>query len=87
MKVDIYKSTINGTKYLTVPSGTDIQKYEFPSSLDPDLLSLSPFKTSLEITADDNMVALDARQAIDDINKKGFAIHGAKVEIRISVGK
>ncbi len=87
MKVDIYKSTKNSTKYLTVPADTDVQKYKFPADMDADLLSLSPFKTSLDINANDNRVALDSKQVIDDINKKGFAIHGAKIEIKLTVGR
>ncbi len=87
MKIDIYKSTKNGTKYLSVPAGTDVKKYKFPPNIDPDLLSLLPFKTSLDIKEEDNRVAIDSRQVINEINKNGYAIHGAKIEVRRSIGR
>lgn len=87
MNIDIYKSAKNGDKYLSVPAGTDMGKFKFPPNIDPDLLSLSPFKTTWDIKEDDNRVALDSRQVINDINKNGYAIHGAKIEVRVSIGR
>jgi hypothetical protein len=37
MKIDIYKSVLNGKKYLSVPAGTDVAHKLFPADLDPDL--------------------------------------------------
>ena len=77
MKVAVYKSTKNGDKYLTVPGGTEVKKMNLPADIDSDLLSLSPFKTSLEIDNGDKRIGLDTDDVIAQINEKGFAIHGA----------
>ena len=83
MKVDIYKSTKNGYKYLSVPEGTDVTKLSLPAKTDPDLLTLSPFKTSLELDPSKPRVTLDQEDLISQIKEKGFAIHGAKIEITV----
>ena len=83
MKIDIYKSVKNGTKYLSVPAGTDIGNKSFPADLDPDLLSLSPFNTSLDIQPSDNRVALNSADIIQQINGKGFATHTATITVTI----
>jgi hypothetical protein len=84
MKIDIYKSVLNGEKYLSVPAGTNVAKTPFPDTLDPDLLKLSPFKTELEIKPSDHRVALDSADVINQIKAKGYATHGAKVTVTIS---
>ncbi|MGO9422254.1 hypothetical protein [Roseiarcus sp.] len=75
MIIDIYKSVLNGNKYLSVPAGTDVAHKVFPADLDPELLKLSPFKTSLDIQPDDNRIALDAADVIRQIEAIGYATH------------
>lgn len=84
MKIDIYKSVLNGNKYLSVPAGTNILKMPFPSDLDRDLIKLSPFKTSLDIKPGDNRIALDSDDVIRQINEKGYASHAATITVTIS---
>lgn len=84
MKIDIYKSALNGDKYLSVPAGTDVAHKPFPHDFDPDLLKLSPFKTSLDIQPNDTRVALDSTDVISQIEEKGYAIHAATVTVTIS---
>jgi hypothetical protein len=84
MKIDIYKSALNGEKYLSVPAGTDVAKTPFPSTLDQDLLKLSPFETSLNIQPGDNRIALDSSDIIRQITEKGYAAHTASVTITVS---
>jgi hypothetical protein len=86
MKIDIYKSVKNGTKYISVPANADIEKMAFPASLDTDLLSLSPFKTALDIQPGDGRVALNSADIIDQINKNGYATHTATVTVTIKRG-
>ena len=81
MQVDIYKSTKNGNKYISVPAGTEIEKMKLPENLDPDLLTLSPFKTELEIDPLKPRVAIDTEDIIKQITENGYAVHGAKVTI------
>lgn len=86
MKIDIYRSNKSASKYLSVPAGTDLNTLKLPLNIDPDLMTLSPFKTSMDINEDTNRVALDARQVLLDISRNGYAIHGAVIEIRLSIG-
>lgn len=83
MKIDIYKSTKNGDKYLSVAKGTKIEDLELPDSMDPDLLTLSPFKTRLEIDPQKTHAALDPIDILKQIEKNGYAVHGAKIIINI----
>lgn len=83
MQIDVYKSVLNGDKYLSVPAGTDVKSTPFPASLDPDLHKLSPFVTSLDIQPNDKRVALDSKDVIDQISKNGFATHSATIVIQI----
>jgi len=83
MNIDVYKSTKNGNKYISVPSGTDIEKMQLPDSIDPDLLTLSPFKTSLSLDSNNPRIALDQNDVMEQINNKGFAVHGATIEIKV----
>jgi uncharacterized protein YcgL (UPF0745 family) len=85
LKIDIYKSTKNGNKYLSVPKGTKVESVQLPDPVDPDLLTLSPFKTRLELTPGKSHSALDQDDIIRQIEKNGYAVHGAKIEIRVGV--
>ena len=84
MKIDIYKSVANGNKYLSVPAGTDVAQKPFPHDFDPELLKLSPFKTSMDIQPTDARVALDSADVIRQIEEKGYAIHTATVTVTVS---
>lgn len=75
MKIDIYRSTKSGNKYLSVPEGTDVTKLNLPADTDPDLLALSPFKTSLQLEPNMPRIALDQEVVIRQITERGFAIH------------
>ncbi|MYL24937.1 hypothetical protein GLV89_14240 [Halomonas alkaliantarctica] len=83
MNVDIYQSAYCGDKYLFVPSGTDVKKLTLPSDFDEELLTLSPFKSSLELDANRPRIGLDQHDVINQINEKGFAIHGATLKIEM----
>jgi len=85
LRIDIYKSTKNGNKYLSVPKGTKVESVQLPDPVDPDLLTLSPFKTRLELTPGKSHSALDQDDIIRQIEKNGYAVHGAKIEIRVGV--
>jgi len=85
--IDIYKSTKNGNKYLSVPKGTKIAELKLPDSIDSDLLTLSPFKTRLEIEPNKTHPALDQDHIIQQIESNGYAIHEAKIAITIGAVK
>lgn len=60
-----------------------LKKMKLPESLDPDLLSLSPFKTQLEIDPSQPRLALDSADIIKQISENGYAVHGAKITINV----
>jgi len=83
LKIDIYTSAINGNKYLSVAKGTKVETLALPDSIDTDVRTLSPFKTRLEIDHTKEHPALDHQDIIEQIEQKGFAVHGAKRVITI----
>jgi hypothetical protein len=83
MKIDIYTSSKSGEKFLSVPKGTRIEALELPDSIDPDLLTLSPFRTRLEIDVNKEHPYLNQENIITQIEANGYAIHGAKAFIKI----
>ncbi|NOQ16947.1 MAG: hypothetical protein GQ581_07800 [Methyloprofundus sp.] len=85
MKIDIYQSTKGENKYISVPKGTKIERLELPTSIDPDLLTLSPFKTRLELDVSKKQPALDQDAIIKQIEVNGYAIHGAKTVITLTL--
>lgn len=85
MKIDIYTSSKDGSKYLSVAKGVAIETLELPADLDPDLLSLSPFRTRLELHADKEHAALDQAEVLQQIEEQGYAVHGAKFAIQLTM--
>jgi uncharacterized protein YcgL (UPF0745 family) len=83
LKIDIYQSAKCGDKYLSVAKGTRVEALILPASIDPDLLSLSPFKTRLEVEKGKAHVSLDQDDVIKQIEKVGYAMHGAKMTIEL----
>ena len=84
MIIDIYTSSINGEKYLSVQKGTKIESLELPESIDSDVLSLSPFRTRLELNPEKARDALDQSYIINQIEKQGYAVHGANTVITLT---
>ncbi|WP_120510968.1 DUF6139 family protein [Photobacterium salinisoli] len=78
MKVDIYKSAKSDI-YVSVPEGTDIQDLSLPK----EVLPVGPFKSSVDLNPTQPRVGIDQQDVIDQIETKGYAIHGAKVSTTI----
>ncbi len=85
MKVDVYISTKNGDKYLSVPAGADVSQLDLPEELGPDLLSLTPMKTSLQLDLSRAMVGINQEDVIKQITAKGYVIHGTNMNAVISM--
>jgi len=85
MKIDIYKSALHGDKYLSVPSGTNVNQLTLPGDIDKDLLVLSPFKSPLEIGPQFSHIGLDSDNVRNQIRERGFAIHGATVKVELKI--
>ena len=84
MKIDIYTSCNNGKKHLSVLKGTKLESLDLPADIDTDLLSLSPFRTRLELDTEKEHNALDQTDIIQQIEDKGYALHSAKFDITLS---
>jgi hypothetical protein len=84
LRIDIYQSAKCGDKYLSVAKGTRVEALILPDSIDPDLLSLSPFKTRLEVEKGKTHAALDQDDVIKQIEQVGYAMHGAKMTIELA---
>ena len=85
MKIDVYMSTKNDDKYLSAPTGSDINNLDLPDDIDPDLLSLTPFKTSLELDPNNPIVGINQDDIIKQITNKGYAIHGSSMNVAINL--
>lgn len=83
MLIDIYQSTKNRDKFISVPAGTDMPALKLPDTIDKDYLELRPFKTGLGLLPEQPRIALDGHQVIADIQKQGYALHGARVDCRV----
>jgi len=87
-KIDVYTSTKDGTKHLSVAAGTDVASLTLPADFDPDMKVLSPFKTRIELDPAKTRTALNQEAVQQQINKNGYAIHNATYEITVgSVAK
>jgi hypothetical protein len=85
MKIDVYISTKNENKYLSVPAGADVNQLDLPDDIDQDLLNLTPFKTSLELDPNNPIVGINQEDIIKQITKKGYAIHGSSMNVDINL--
>lgn len=78
MLVDVYKSSSNPEKFLSVPAGTDIKKFDV-AALDQDYQVVSAFKKGVDVDPSILRVALSSAEIIRDIGDHGFATHNAHV--------
>ena len=73
MKVDIYQSTTNSSKYLSVKAGQILDAIDVP---DPDYKTVSPSKLGVEINPEQPRIAYDPKEAIAAIESQGYYLHG-----------
>lgn len=83
MKIKVYRSSVNSGKYLSIPHETEIEELPIPENFDPDLLKLSPFRSELDIEPGEERIGMDTDGVIKQIQKNGYAIHGATMVITI----
>jgi len=76
MKIDIYQSTKNSKKFLSVKSGQAVAAINVP---DLDYQSVSPSKLGVEINPDQPLVGLDIKEAITAIETQGYYLHGVSI--------
>lgn len=83
MEIDSYISTKDDDKYVSVLKGNEISQLNFLEDVDPDLLSLEPFKTGLKLDLSKPRVGLNQEDIDKQITEKGYAIHGASIATSI----
>ena len=85
MEVDIYKATSLSSAtekvHIFVPSGSSVE--ELPDDLKERAGELV-FEKQLEINPGDQRIALDADEAIRNIDDQGFHVQGSKIETSIN---
>lgn len=84
--IDIYRSTSDRSKYLSVAAGTDIAGMAFPADMDADLHSVSPYKEGVEIQSGKPAMGLDVEDILAQLGRQGFAAHGLKFSASLSMG-
>jgi hypothetical protein len=86
IRIDIYRSTSDRSKYLSVVGGTDIADMAFPADMDADLHSVSPYKEGVEIQSGKPAMGLDVEEILGQLGRRGFATHGLKFSASLSMG-
>lgn len=86
VSVDIYRSSSDRSKFLSVPSGSNLAEMTFPADTDNDLFSVSLYKDNVELERGKNAVGLDVDSILNQIEMRGFAFHGLKFSASLSVG-
>ena len=86
IQIDIYRSTSDRSKYLSVLGGTDIASMAFPANMDADLHSVSPYKEGVEIHSGKPAMGLDVEDILGQLGRQGFAAHGLKFSASLSMG-
>lgn len=86
VSIDIYRSSTDRSKYLSVPANSDLAAMVFPADTDSDLQSVSLYKQNVEIELGKTAVGLDVQDILGQISKNGFACHGLKFSASLSVG-
>lgn len=84
MRIDVYKSITNNAKYLSVPAGTDVTTFPFPSKFDPDLRNLYPFMTNEDFDPSQPRVGMNIPRILADIQTNGFCAHEVVITTTIS---
>ncbi len=79
MEISIYQSTKNRGAFISVPTSTDIETIQITEEEGKLFGEVKPFK-SITIDVSDNRVAMNAEDVLSQIEKKGYAVHGAKIE-------
>jgi hypothetical protein len=75
MKVDIYQSTVNPSKYMSVEVGVSVDRLKVP---DTDFRKVKIFKERVDLTSE--LIAFNVRPALAAIRDNGFYLHGILIQ-------
>ncbi len=86
MDFDIYRSSVDRTKLLSVPAGKNPLEISFSADLDPDLHNVRPYKQSVHLQRGQPALGLDVEDIFQQTAARGYAAHVLKVDTGISMG-
>lgn len=86
LDLDIYRSSVDRTKLLSLLAGKNPLEISFPSDLDPDLYNIRPYKQNVHLERGQPALGLDVEDIFRQIAVRGYAAHALKVETGISMG-
>lgn len=84
MKIDIYQSTKDSSKFLSVPEKTDMSNLKITEEEATIFGKVTSHRKSLNIDANDERIALNTDDVLKQIKNKGYAIHGAKIDFNVT---
>lgn len=76
MIIDVYVSSKNSNKFLSVPQNTDLSKLNIEDS---DYKSVSLTNKGKNINENENRIGVNTNDIINQINKNGYALHSIKI--------
>lgn len=80
MKIDVYVSCANSSKFLSVKEGKNLSDLTLPTETDQDYLTVSPFKKSIDLSID--RIAINSKDIEEQIKEKGYALHQAFIKVK-----
>ena len=86
LDIDLYRSSVDRTKLLSVPAGKNPLEITYPSDLDADLHNVRPYKQNVHLERGQPALGLDVEDIFQQIDAKGYAAHLLKVDTGISMG-
>lgn len=84
--LDLYRSSVDRTKLLSVPAGKNPLEISFASDLDTDLHNVRPYKQNVHLERGQPALGLDVEDIFKQIVARGYAAHALKVDTGISMG-
>ncbi len=85
VSIDIYRSSTDRSKYLSVPSGSDLAQMLFPADTDGDYQSVSLYKQDVVLESGKPAIGLDVEDILGQIARSGFAFHPLKFSASMSM--
>ena len=85
MKIDVYQSSVNSGAFISVRAGTDLNDISVSEDEIKIFGKVYELKKALSIDAGDKRIALNSEHVIEDIEKKGYSIHGTKLQFSENV--
>ncbi len=85
MHLDAYRGRQRSSLFLTVPHGTNPNTIEHETVKSLVSEGLKEHKMDFHLHADDKPIAVDPKKVLADIERQGFSLDAAKVEITTTI--